>query len=201
MKLTPELKEIAQRVINSMYHDGKTVGNAFDFLEGFLDALQNSDPVAYHENGRWSFNSDGGPDKWRERKKYNGPLYAAPSIPQDYKAQLAESQVREAKLRDVLTQVREQCLFSDDEGEIGVSNEAQIDLLLFDAICMAIKSTDASALNELITKAGEVMRERCFQLTRRPHNWLGDQAQAYCNEVQRNIRALPGVTLEDLNHD
>ena len=38
------------------------------------------EPVAYHENGRWSFNSDGGPNKWRERKKYNGPLYTADAI-------------------------------------------------------------------------------------------------------------------------
>lgn len=42
------------------------------------------------------------------------------------------------ELRDLLSRVKEQCLFTDDDGQIGVSSEAQIDSYLFDEIVLAI---------------------------------------------------------------
>lgn len=59
-------------------------------------------------------------------------------------------------------------------------------------------SSDTSALNELIAKAGEVMRKQCYDVTRRPVNWLHPIAQTFSVEVQKSIGKLPGITLEDL---
>ena len=53
-------------------------------------------------------------------------------------AKLTTLQSKSAALVDTLTQVREQCLFADDDGQIGVSSEAQIDSRLFDEICAAL---------------------------------------------------------------
>jgi hypothetical protein len=39
---------------------------------------QDCEPFGYYENGRWSVSVDGGPDKWRERKAYQGPIYVSP---------------------------------------------------------------------------------------------------------------------------
>lgn len=75
------------------------------------------------------------------------------------------------------------------------------------AVALAIPQ-DASALEALITRAGEVMRERaanCIANT----DWLFANAynpKAACYNInyqaralqENNIRALPGVTLEDL---
>lgn len=44
----------------------------------------------------------------------------------------------------VLTEVREQCLFDDDDG-VGVSEDVVIPSELFDRICAAIKAAEASA--------------------------------------------------------
>ena len=52
--------------------------------------------------------------------------------------ELTTLQSKSAALVDTLTQVREQCLFADDDGQIGVSSEAQIDSRLFDEICAAL---------------------------------------------------------------
>lgn len=187
MKLTPELKEIAQRVINSMYHDGKTVGNAFDFLEGFLAALPNSEPVAQVKVSASAGNAG---ITWIATAvndfdslpilKDGTKLYAAPPIPQDYKAQLAESQAREAKLRSAFHANMIRAFHSMSHAEVS------------DEIDKAVGLTSSSALNELIAKAGEVMRERCSTRCGGGHNKLSGRLYA------ESIRALPGVTLEDL---
>ena len=44
---------------------------------------------------------------------------------------------------------------------------------------------DTTALESMIAKAGEVMRERCVE---------------ECDEAREAIRALPGVTMEDLKN-
>ena len=64
----------------------------------------------------------------------------------DLTEQLAAEQLNNKLLRDALEQVKESCLFADDDGGIGVSSEAQIDILLFDQICKALSipaSTEA----------------------------------------------------------
>lgn len=45
------------------------------------------------------------------------------------------------RLRKVLDTVRERCLFADDDGGIGVTEDAHIDSGLFDEICAALKET------------------------------------------------------------
>jgi len=67
------------------------------------------------------------------------PLFEHPS-PDDVAALKAENKV----LRDVLSQVKEQCLFVDDDGQIGVSSEAQIDSQLFGEICEALAAPKES---------------------------------------------------------
>lgn len=47
-----------------------------DLADALLAELaKQSEPFGYYENGRWSIVTDGGPDKWRSRKEYTGPLY------------------------------------------------------------------------------------------------------------------------------
>ena len=47
-----------------------------------------------------------------------------------------------------LMYVREQCLFADDEGGIGVTQEPQIDSLAFDSICKALTLPPSTELLE-----------------------------------------------------
>lgn len=47
------------------------------------------------------------------------------------------------KLVGLLRQVREACLYTKDDGTIGVSDEAQIDCQLFGDICQSIKNYEA----------------------------------------------------------
>lgn len=65
-----------------------TDGDLADALLAELAKVQ--EPFGYYENGRWSIVTDGGPDKWRARKEYTGPLYThpAPSVPTQVTCQL-----------------------------------------------------------------------------------------------------------------
>lgn len=109
--------------------------------------------------------------------------------------QLAASQAREQQLRDAL---------DNHSGNYKLSKEEckRIDALL-DA------PSDTTALESLIAKAGEVMRERCVEACNEYDNRIeamrdceyqaelaGRQAGAMRSAAA--IRALPGVTLDDL---
>ena len=98
----------------------------------------------------------------------------------ELKSQLLESQAREAKLREALESYKWQI----EGGLICVPNGSINEAL--------DTPPDATALNELIAKAGEVMRERCVCAVRGYVHW---------GQTTKQIRALPDVTLEDLNHD
>ncbi len=89
------------------------------------------------------------------------------------KQQLVESQAVNVKLRDHIMLALEFC----DLPAFSIAENLEN--------ALAIPS-DTTALNELITKAGEVMRERCLSL-REAHLVRSEE-----------IRAIPGVTLEDL---
>ena len=90
--------------------------------------------------------------------------------------QLAASQAREVQLREALEWERE---FQKDQGR---------DVSVFGGSVLALPS-DTSALEALIAKASEVMRERClFEAD------IAYHSRHCCNE----IRALPGVTLDDI---
>lgn len=46
---------------------------------------------------------------------------------------------RADRLAALLEQVKQACLFDDDDGQIGITEEPTIDLELFDEICKALK--------------------------------------------------------------
>ena len=87
-----QIDEIALRVAKDRYvaqHSGTGEGinfaNYAEFTHALLAELAKvQEPFGYYENGRWSIVTDGGPDKWRARKEYTGPLYThqAPSVPE-----------------------------------------------------------------------------------------------------------------------
>lgn len=206
MKLTEEQKEIALNAIRSEFSSDDDVKAAMFCIERFLSAMPNSDPVAEvvrNSAGQISLFSPSG-DMFDVYKYVGCAIYAAPLIPQDvtfpvildeerskyvarevkyeeklqdYKAQLAESQAREAKLRKSLESYKWQI----EGGLICVPNGSINEAL--------DTPPDATAMNELIANAGDVMRERCLSL--RSANLINSGC----------VRALPGVTLEDLNHD
>jgi hypothetical protein len=98
--------------------------------------------------------------------------------------QLAASQAREQQYREALEAL------SDAVGRF-VSDEGwrQSDMDNMDAAdCLLAKKPGTSALEAMIVKAGEVMREL-----------VCSQVSLHLSERQRQaIRALPGVTMEDL---
>lgn len=222
MKLTPELKEIALKVAEEVYgpHDPECFEIdefRLQFSERFLAALPNSEPVAVVIDTPIS-DPCGDVQIWLSRIHSSIPLdegvdlYAAQPIPQDvtfpvmldeerakyvarevkyeeklqdYKAQLAESQAREAKLRKALESYKWQIeggLICVPNGSINEALDTQ---------------PDATALNEMIAKAGEVMRERCFQ-TAQPEDSYQDEWFSAKADSSARIRSLPGVTMEDL---
>ena len=89
---------------------------------------------------------------------------------------LVAAEAREAKLREALVLLREQC-----------STLPFVTSVVDDAL--AQPADNNTALRELVAKAGEVMRERCICSIRGYMHWVKTTDQ---------IRALPGVTLEDL---
>lgn len=104
----------------------------------------------------------------------------------DYKAQLSESQAEIARLRKSIDYI----------GSLNSAEKLSIEITRVCRYELAAPS-DATALNELIDKAGEVMRERClFEID--PKNYTNDFAQGVVYGCCDEIRALPGVTLEDL---
>ena len=108
-------------------------------------------------------------------------------------SQLAASQAREAKLREALSYViedlelRASMKWDEDERDVvdigdGAYKQAN----------EALKQpADDTALRELITKAGEVMRERCIAVT----TAVGSN---FDGRIEKRILTLPSVTLEDL---
>lgn len=89
--------------------------------------------------------------------------------------ELAASQAREAKLRLALNDIPLGYLPKEDP--VVVAARAALH-----------QPADDTALSELITKAGEVMRERCVKELNRLDYWYSAMA----------IRQLPDVTLDDL---
>ena len=101
--------------------------------------------------------------------------------------QLAASQAREVTLRasfDQLLQATE------------VSNVTTSTL---EVVCRRARMlpTDDTALREMIVKAGEVMRERCVVVLQGITDEYYDE-EVSATWLEKDIIALPGVTLEDL---
>lgn len=155
-----------------------------------IGALPAWQPVAnVAESGRLLINTAGGPDEYRARKDYRGPLYSADAIlaaRKPLEEQLAAAQAREQRYREALSVLAESVgRFVSDEGW------QQLDMDNMDAAdCLLALPQDTSALQAMITKAGEVMRERCAVECETHYN--------FSNALAAAIRVLPGVTLEDL---
>ena len=96
--------------------------------------------------------------------------------------QLAASQAREAQLREALLSIPI-CYHSKINGKECACGSCESNHLVEKALA---QPSDTTALEAMIAKAGEVMRERVMQ------------ARGNGNLYPLDIRALPGVTLEDL---
>ena len=78
------LKEIALKVAKEMrdkseYDALDLVCNAEPFAEALLaEIAKENEPIGSIQNGKFQWNTDGGPDKWRKRKDYTGMLYTFP---------------------------------------------------------------------------------------------------------------------------
>lgn len=96
--------------------------------------------------------------------------------------QLAASQARELQLREALVNTVK--LFKGDH-----SAPLSSEVIKQQDNALALPS-DTTAIETMIQKAGEVMRERCASFAETSFAYRFDNANA--------IRALPGVTLEDL---
>ena len=57
----------------------------------------------------------------------------------------------DARMKDLLIQVRDKCLTPEDDGQIGVTEEPHIPGELFDEICEAINATEQGSLGKKIT--------------------------------------------------
>jgi hypothetical protein len=99
-------------------------------------------------------------------------------------SEIAASQARERQLREVLGICLKEIESWCDEVGYERFNHPEVNKAL-------ALPQDTSALEALITKAGEVMRERCVQ------EWIV-ALQTPGVTVDDAIRALPGVKLEDL---
>ena len=104
-------------------------------------------------------------------------------------AQLAAGQAREPQLREALENAAPQVAQNIDYwcGRDAYMTDADY-LKIKDAIALP---QDTSALEDLIAKAGEVMRQRSMRVA-----WnIEPDANG---PIESGIRALPGVTLDDI---
>lgn len=94
--------------------------------------------------------------------------------------QLAASQLREQQYREALESIAANtCCDRCQEAALVARNALAL-------------HTDTTALEAIVKKAGECMRERCAAAFDQPHvEWFGDQ-------IDEEIRALPGVNIGDL---
>lgn len=104
--------------------------------------------------------------------------------------QLAASQLREQRLREASEK-----LLASMSGTLAESVFAFQMLILKESL--RGQPTDTSALEAVVQRAGEVMRERCLSEIDPKyytHGLLKEVVEGCCGD----LRALPGVTMEDL---
>jgi len=132
------------------------------------------------------------------------PLYTSDQLAEAYEAgkreqaaELAAEQAKNAALRDALNRLQEACN-GEDDNEFYAANSAATKYLS--------APSDTSALEAMIAKAGEKMREKCANLcddsakslSACPKSAQNDAAISAIENKATRIRTLPGVTLEDL---
>lgn len=140
-------------------------------------------------------------EKWKEDQNLLSGFYDLTGLMQsaleedtarigELREQLAASQAREQQFREALIGAHKALEAIGDEMTVGdrYTNAGQY---LIDSLCPSREAlalpSDTTALEALIAKAGEVMRERCWHSV--PFGQI-----AICGA----IRALPSITLEDL---
>lgn len=103
---------------------------------------------------------------------------------------------RELELLAAIAKMREALITLRDNHRFNVRSmtATEVHSVCFETLSLP---TDDTALRELIAKAGEVMRERCERVPDRVPIRVGN-AGIWGVEVFKEIRALPGVSLEDL---
>ena len=110
---------------------------------------------------------------------------------QELRQQLAASQAREAQLREALHSIPI-CYHSKINGKECACGSCESNHLVEKALALP---QDTSALSAMIAKASEVMQERCADACIS----FGESTDlVFGEEFAEEIRALPGVTLEDL---
>mgnify|MGYP000382589960 CR=1 FL=1 len=60
-------------------------------LRAWKAEIEKQEPVGSVFQGNISFNTDGGPDNWRNRKEYSGPVFAAPVSVEKLRQALADT--------------------------------------------------------------------------------------------------------------
>ena len=107
---------------------------------------------------------------------------------------ISASQAREQQLREAVRQNQE---WHENYDEYGGYPESELAEVNEEALSLP---QDTSALEAMIAKAGEVMRERCFDSVQAEMDeQYIDSPPWYVAEACRDtISTLPGVTLEDL---
>lgn len=103
---------------------------------------------------------------------------ATKAVADFYEKQLAAIQLREQQLREALGHYR---------GRYG--NSGNMELRADEALALP---ADTTALSAIVTKAGEVMRQRAIL------PFIQDHCEYFGREITDAIRALPAITIEDL---
>lgn len=74
----PNIKEIAPKLTQKLsiaINDDEAV----EFAEALIAELaKQNEPIGAIQNGKFQWNTDGGPEKWRARKDFSGKLYTLP---------------------------------------------------------------------------------------------------------------------------
>lgn len=109
---------------------------------------------------------------------------------EDMAKQLAASQAREVQLREALEDANDFVERHSNRWD-GINGKHPCTVVESSRKALALPQ-DTSALEAMIAKAGEVMRERCANYVE------SDGCPPVRNEAGKSIRALPCVTLEDL---
>ena len=98
--------------------------------------------------------------------------------------QLAAEQAKNVGLLEALSRLQEACDMEDDN-EFYAANSAATKILA--------TPSDTSALEDIVKKAGEKMREKCANL-----GAVWNSYKAAARDLSIAIRALPAVTLNDI---
>ena len=92
------IKEIALKVASELDFSGPIAISPLpdhlyiDFAEALIAELaKQNEPIGAIQNGKFQWNTDGGPEKWRARKDFSGKLYTLPPTAEQIANETAEA--------------------------------------------------------------------------------------------------------------